>query len=476
MKDSLQDLEARLAWERATMAYPDRVWPVQRKAERGEPVLDAVVIGGGLAGLAISVRLMRMGIANFKVLDENPENHEGPWITYARMHTLRTEKRLHGPDGGFPSATFRAWYEAQFGAAAYDAVTLIPRPQWMDYLIWLRKVFAVPVVNETRVVQLSPHPSGFRVGVEGPAGRSSMVARKVVAATGLVGAGGPRLPFDMSTIDPARWKHSSDIFDFEQLRGKRVAVLGGNASALDNAATALDHGAARVDQFIRRAAHPQRNNLRYLEFAGMFRSFPLMKDEQRLRVVRTNMATATPPPLWSIERCEAFPNFRFHMSTGWTAVEQTSQGLALTLSTGSRHETDFIILGTGYEVDLEKVGYLDGLRDDILLWRDVVDLDDTPIDRGIGRHPYLGLNLECRGRSPEADRILSNLIFANNAALVSVGPGYTGMNGSPFTSTRVVEGIVEQLYLQDADTYITELENFEHSEFTGKSNLAAVGA
>ena len=61
--------------------------------------------------------------------------------------------------------------------------------------------------------------------------------------------------------------------------------------------------------------------------------------------------------------------------------------------------TDFIILGTGYEVDLEKVGYLDGLRDDILLWRDVVELDDTPIDRAIGRHPYLGPNLECRGRS-----------------------------------------------------------------------------
>jgi hypothetical protein len=164
------------------------------------------------------------------------------------------------------------------------------------------------------------------------------------------------------------------------------------------------------------------------------------------------------------------------MGTGWTAVEETPQGLVLTLTTGERHEADFIILGTGFEVDLEKVGYLDGLRDDILLWRDVASLDDTPIDRAIGRHPYLGPNLECRGRSPAADRILSNLIIANNAALVSIGPGYTGMNGSPFTSTRVVEGIVEQLYLQDADTYITALENFEHSEFTGKSNLAAVGA
>ena len=63
--------------------------------------------------------------------------------------------------------------------------------------------------------------------------------------------------------------------------------------------------------------------------------------------------------------------------------------MALTLTTGSRHETDFIILGTGYEVDLEKVGYLDGLRDDILLWRDVVDLDDTPIDRAIDGRDFV---------------------------------------------------------------------------------------
>lgn len=476
MSDPLQQLEARLAWERATLAYPERVWPVRHRTQAGEPVLDVLVIGGGLAGLAIAVRLLRMGIANFKVLDENPEGNEGPWVTYARMHTLRTDKRLHGPDGGFPAATFRAWHEAQFGPEAYDALTLIPRVQWMDYLNWVRKVFDIPLVSQARVVKLLPHAMGFRVQIETPAGPVSHVARKVVAATGLVGAGGPRLPFDMSGIDPTLWKHSSDIFDFTALKGKRVAVLGGNASALDNAALALDCGAAQVDQFVRRPVHPERNTLRYLEFAGMFRSFPLMRDEQRLRVVRTNLASAVPPPLWSIERCEAYDNFRFHMATGWRGIAQEPEGLVITTTTGQRHVADFVILGTGFEVDLRKVEYLEGLNDDILLWRDMAELGDDAIERAIGRHPYLGPYLEARGRSPEADRILSNLIFANNAALVSIGPGYTGMNGSPFTSTRVVEGIVQSLYLADADSYITELEGFEHSEFTGKSSLAEMQA
>lgn len=42
-----------------------------------------------------------------QVLDENPEGCEGPWLTYARMVTLRTNKCLTGLDLGIPSLTFQ---------------------------------------------------------------------------------------------------------------------------------------------------------------------------------------------------------------------------------------------------------------------------------------------------------------------------------------------------------------------------------
>ncbi|MGJ8624448.1 MAG: NAD(P)-binding domain-containing protein [Yoonia sp.] len=440
-------------------------------AEGGKTVLDVAVIGGGLAGLAISVRLQNMGIRNFKILDENPEGQEGPWVTYARMHTLRTEKRLHGPDGGFPAATFRAWYEAKFGEAAYDELNLIPKGLWMDYLNWVRKVFTLPVENDTVVVGLKPHNLGYSVDLQTPNGPVTYVARKVILATGLAGSGGPLVPFDMSDINPDLWKHSNDMFDFQALKGKRVAVMGGNASALDNAATALDNGAAQVDQYIRRAEHPQRNTLRYLEFAGMFRSFPLMADEQRLRVVRTNLANAVPPPLWSIERCEVFENFQFHMGTAWESIREVDGVIEITTSKGKTESYDFVIFGTGFEVDLHKVDYLKSLADEMVLWSDKAELEDSPIDKSIGRHPYLNDWLQCRGKTPEADKYLSNLFMVNNASLVSVGPGYTGMNGCAYTATRVAEGVVQSLYLEDAEHYIRELEGFEHSEFTGESNL-----
>lgn len=144
MNTGLHDLEERLIWERETMVHPGRVWPRTLVDKQGEVVLDVLIIGAGLAGISIATRLLRMGVANFKLYDENPAGQEGPWATYARMLTLRTDKRLHGPDGGFPSATFRAWYEAQYGAENYAELALIPKQEWMAYLIWLRHVLICP--------------------------------------------------------------------------------------------------------------------------------------------------------------------------------------------------------------------------------------------------------------------------------------------------------------------------------------------
>jgi hypothetical protein len=40
--------------------------------------------------------LLLLQVTNVLVLDENPAGLEGPWVTYARMVTLRTNKALTG--------------------------------------------------------------------------------------------------------------------------------------------------------------------------------------------------------------------------------------------------------------------------------------------------------------------------------------------------------------------------------------------
>ena len=100
----------------------------------GEIVHDVVIIGGGQSGMVAAFGLMREKVENILIIDENPQGLEGPWITYARMPTLRSPKYLTNMDLGIPSLTFRAWWEAQFGAEGWESLDKIPRREWMRYL------------------------------------------------------------------------------------------------------------------------------------------------------------------------------------------------------------------------------------------------------------------------------------------------------------------------------------------------------
>ena len=82
----------------------------------GKPALDVLIVGAGQSGLVTAFGLMRERVRNILVIDRAPEGKEGPWVTFARMPTLRSPKVQTGPDLGIPSLTFQAWYEAQHGA------------------------------------------------------------------------------------------------------------------------------------------------------------------------------------------------------------------------------------------------------------------------------------------------------------------------------------------------------------------------
>src|SRR5689334_3960500 len=127
---SLAALEARLKQDLAWLELPTKSW-VPRCTVDGDDVVDVVIIGAGMAGLVASGMLKRLGVDNQLVLDRAAAGQEGPWVTFARMRTLRSPKELTGPAMGLPALTFRAFYEAQFGAAAWKALDRAPRTLWM---------------------------------------------------------------------------------------------------------------------------------------------------------------------------------------------------------------------------------------------------------------------------------------------------------------------------------------------------------
>src|SRR5689334_21781237 len=158
LRAGLEALEARLADELAFLQLPAPRWTPARVHD-GQPVRDVAVIGAGMTGLAVVAALGQRGM-DAVAYDEARAGWEGPWATTARMETLRSPKQLAGPALGIPSLTFRAWFEAQFGRAAWEALDKIPRLQWMEYLRWYRHALALPVVNDHRVTAIVPRADG----------------------------------------------------------------------------------------------------------------------------------------------------------------------------------------------------------------------------------------------------------------------------------------------------------------------------
>ena len=52
-------------------------------------MLDILIIGGGMCGLTANLALRRVGISNLRTIYASLIGQEGPWLTHARMETLR---------------------------------------------------------------------------------------------------------------------------------------------------------------------------------------------------------------------------------------------------------------------------------------------------------------------------------------------------------------------------------------------------
>lgn len=279
MSDGLAALTAQVRSDLARIAHPSMPWLTPVIAPDGRPALDVLIVGGGQSGLATAFALLRSRVSNILVLDKAEAGREGPWLTYARMPTLRSPKDFTGPDLDIPSLTYQSWHEATFGTDSWRELDLIPREYWADYLAWYREVLDLPVRNGCEVVDIAAAADGLlQATVRGKDGETTIHARKIVLATGQEGMGDWSIPEPLRHLPATRCVHSGAQIDFEALRGRRVAVIGAGASAFDNAAVALETGAARVDLLCRRAEIQLIQPYRWLTFRGFLRHFSELDD------------------------------------------------------------------------------------------------------------------------------------------------------------------------------------------------------
>ena len=143
-----------------------------------------MIVGAGQSGLIIGLALKREGVCNVLLLDRNPAGYEGPWETFARMAVLRSPKAVVGAELGTPSLSERAWFEARYGAEAWERITWIPRSDWMRYLRWYRGIADLDIFGRRHRARGSTagaedgRPGELRYGASAPRGAGDWPGRR----------------------------------------------------------------------------------------------------------------------------------------------------------------------------------------------------------------------------------------------------------------------------------------------------------
>ena len=167
-------------------------------------MLDAVVIGGGQSGLAVSYYLRKYG-ADFVVLDA-AETPGGAWPHYWDALTLFSRAEFSNLPG--------------WPMPAFDGYP--PRDHVVDYLTRYEKRYDLPIRRGERVERVLYDDHRFRIRPQ------NLSARNVVVATGIWSA--PFVPHVRGEF-AGRQLHAAAYTRPEDFTGERVAVVGGGNSA-----------------------------------------------------------------------------------------------------------------------------------------------------------------------------------------------------------------------------------------------------
>lgn len=460
--NAMARLERRVRDDLALITHPRMEWLTPRLAPDGTSALDVLIVGAGQSGQATGFGLKRSRVDNILIVDRAARGAEGPWLSYARMATLRSPKDYTGPDLDIPSLTYQSWHVARHGQKHWERFELIAREDWAAYLLWVRDITGLPVRNNVEVEDIRPAGDLLAATlIDTKSGaRHRVHARKIVLATGQDGAGCWWLPSNVAALPEAVRAHAADDIDFAGLKDKTVAVIGAGASAFDNAAVALESGAREVLLFSRRTSPQVIQPYRWLTFRGFLAHLGDLEDAWRWRFMRRILGLREGFPQETYDRCARHENFRLIAGAPWDAVRAGPEGVEIETPKG-RFTADFVIAGTGVEMNFSRRPELQAFAANIATWTDrYTPPEDERQDR-LGRFPYLAPDFSFVEKIPGKTPWMRNIHLFSIASTMSFGPSGSSINAMTTVIPKLVSGLTRGLFSDDVEAHWRSLMAYE---------------
>jgi thioredoxin reductase len=384
--------------------------------------VDVAIIGAGPYGLSLAAHLSASKLS-YRIFGTPMSS----WRNMLNRTWLKSEgfaSSLYDPNSSFTLARY-----CQERSLPYDDVGLpVTIETFVAYGLEFQRRF-VARLEETTVTSVVPVADGFELTTEtGEIVRS----KRVVVAAGITHF--RYIPPMFGDLPQEFLTHSSDHKDVSGFEGRRVAVIGAGASAVDLAGL-LHEAGADTHLIARRSAiafhepcsGPRPIAQRVLKpRSGLglgWRSrlctdapllFHFMPSKLRARVVQRHLG---PAPGW-------FAKTRFvgrvtsHLGTRMKHVDTRGNGVSLEFTQQDNSDTelqfDHVICATGYKVKLQRLSFLDPtLRNQMTTAGDV---------------PMLNRNFES---------VVPGLYFVGLASSNSFGPLCRFAYGAKFTSKRL---------------------------------------
>ena len=397
-----------------------------QKSHRTIPIanFDAVVVGAGPYGLSITAHLKGQGL---KVACFGKPIHfwREQMPSGMRLRSFWWATSLSDPEHAYG-------IDKYFRLRGIHPTDPLPVETFIDYGIWFQQQ-VVPNVDETYVINIERINDLFQVTLEDG---------RVIESTTVVMAPGLQYyvfhPTEYNILSTEQVSHTADHHKLDQFAGKRVTVIGGGQSALENAALLHEIG-AEVKLIARRPIHwiPSTNyaspafvrqlrapnagmgngwlNLILEKYPYAFQRFPLSTKDH---ILQTRHGPAGSH--WLRKRIEG--NITLYEQQRVEKVEAGDMEVRLTLTNNTVLKADHVILGTGYRSDITRLP---------MLHSSLVHALDT-----YKGSPILNNRFESS---------IAGLYFTGYTALQSLGPYYRFVVGADAAARRIARAVTRHI-------------------------------